>query len=62
MKAIMSLIFGVAIGWLVAHGVIATECEKLTSFYVGNQVFICKLINTENTEFNTRDSEQGGGV
>lgn len=28
-------------GWLHAHHTVATECGKLGSFYVGDQVFRC---------------------
>lgn len=30
-------------GWVIAHAVIASECEKLGSFYVGKSVYECKL-------------------
>lgn len=28
-------------GWTYAHFIVADECEKLGSFYVGDQVFKC---------------------
>lgn len=31
-----------ALGWAIAHSTVATECERLGSFYVGQKVFDCK--------------------
>lgn len=28
--------------WVAAHSSIATECDKLGSFYVGDKVYECK--------------------
>lgn len=33
----------ILIGWILAHNTVATECEKLGSFYVGDKVFKCEL-------------------
>ena len=30
------------VGWVGAHKTVATECEKLGSFYVGSNVYECK--------------------
>ena len=34
-------------GWISAHNTIATECEKLGKFYVGDKVFQCTKIDVE---------------
>jgi|694.fasta_scaffold07873_5 hypothetical protein len=39
-KMILFLL-GMFVGWIYAHNIIATECEKLGKFYVGNKVFTC---------------------
>jgi hypothetical protein len=31
------------IGWIASANTIKTECQKLGSFYVGDQVIECKL-------------------
>lgn len=36
-----AVVFGVVLGWLSAHGTIATECRKLGGFYVGDSTFKC---------------------
>lgn len=41
---IIGLFIGYNIGWLKAHNTIATECQRLGSFYVGNNVFKCNEI------------------
>ena len=33
----------VLFGWVTAHGTVATECQKLNAFYVGDKVFECRL-------------------
>lgn len=30
-------------GWIFAHNTVATECEKLNAFYVGNKVYHCEV-------------------
>jgi len=32
--------------WVAAHSTVATECEKLGAFYVGQKVYECKLKGT----------------
>lgn len=32
-----------ALTWIATHGVVATECKKLGAFYVGSEVFECKV-------------------
>ena len=39
--AIYLFLVGMLCGWVFAHSEVATECEKLNSFYVGNTVFHC---------------------
>ena len=41
MKYIACIGLGLLIGWVLAHSVIATECRKLGSLYVGKSVFNC---------------------
>ena len=40
---LIGLVVGFAGGWIQAHQTVATECEKLGSFYVGDKVYECKL-------------------
>lgn len=35
------------LGWIVAHGVIMKDCEKLGKFYVDNTVYECTTIKEE---------------
>ena len=37
-------LFGYANGWVSAHRTVATECERLGSFFVGKEVFRCVAI------------------
>jgi len=30
-------------GWIVAHNVVASECNKLGAFYVGGTVYECRV-------------------
>lgn len=30
------------LGWVIAHSIVAKECERLSGFYVGNVVYECK--------------------
>ena len=43
LSAILVFLLGIVFGWMIAHGVVATECEKLGSFYVGDKVFHCEV-------------------
>lgn len=45
---ILALIVGVAIGWVGAHQTVATECQKLGSFYVGKKVYRCTAVEDRN--------------
>jgi hypothetical protein len=38
---ILGLGIGLSVGWVIAHNIIAVECQRLSGFYVGNQIFIC---------------------
>lgn len=41
--AVVATILAVfALGWIFAHTTVATECERLGAFYVGQKVFECK--------------------
>ncbi len=39
---VCALLVAFAFGWMVAHNTVATECNKLGSFYVGSTVYECK--------------------
>jgi hypothetical protein len=41
LTAICRLFAGLFIGYVSAHNIIATECERLNGFYVGSKTFIC---------------------
>lgn len=43
--AILLVLIGGIFGWLFAHSTIATECDKLKSFYVGDKVYRCEVKN-----------------
>lgn len=36
---------GLGVGWFDAHYTVATECEKLGRFYVGERVFECRRVS-----------------
>lgn len=38
------LALGYRWGWGAAHRTVATECERLGSFYVGKQVYRCNAV------------------
>ncbi len=44
---IAGLLIGHLAGWINAHYTVASECEKLGSFYVGKKVFKCTKIETK---------------
>lgn len=37
-------------GWVMAHSVVAKECERLGGFYVGTKVFHCSEIEVRQRE------------
>lgn len=41
---VIGLFIGYNLGWLKAHNTIATECQRLGSFYVGSKTFKCTEI------------------
>ena len=43
LAAIVVFLMGSVFGWIFAHSTIATECEKLNSFYVSNRTFQCEV-------------------
>ena len=44
MAWIICILIGWFFGWIHAHSTVASECEKLGSFYVGSKVFHCAKI------------------
>lgn len=38
---LLAAVIGFSYGWVGAHKTVATECERLGSFYVGKRVFKC---------------------
>lgn len=36
---------GAVSGWVFAHATVATECERLRAFYVGDSTYICRKAN-----------------
>ena len=40
---VLSILGAFIFGYGAAHGEVATECQKLNSFYVGDNVYDCKL-------------------
>jgi len=42
---VVSLLVGYAWGWGSAHKTVATECERLGSFYVGAKTYHCTKID-----------------
>ena len=44
---ILGLICGVALGWAWAHTTIASECDRLGGFYVGERVYKCERIEVK---------------
>lgn len=51
--AIFTVIVMVGVGWHLgyvhAHYVVATECERLGGFYVGKQVYKCHAVEKKET-------------
>ena len=41
LSAIILFFIGVVFGWIFAHSTVATECDKLNSFYVGDRIYQC---------------------
>ena len=44
---LVAFLIGRSSGWTSAHCTVATECERLGSFYVGKDVYICNRIVKE---------------
>lgn len=40
---IFVIVLAFVFGWVFAHNSIATQCEKLERFYVGSDVYECKV-------------------
>ena len=47
LTALIAYLIGNLIGHATAHQVVATECEKLGSFYVGDTVYKCEKQHPE---------------
>ena len=41
---LVAFLIGRSSGWTSAHYTVATECERLGSFYVGKDVYVCSRI------------------
>lgn len=41
---VVALTVGWNLGWVQAHREVARECERLGSFYVGEQVYRCTAV------------------
>ena len=39
--ATVSMLLGLVFGWIVAHSIISTECDKLGGFYVDDKIYYC---------------------
>lgn len=39
----LTMICSFVLGWVIAHSIVAKECERLNSFYVGTAVYECKV-------------------
>ena len=42
MAVVIAFFAAIFIGWVSAHNIVAHECNKLGSFYVGNVVYECR--------------------
>lgn len=42
LTALVAALMGYRIGYEAAHKTIATECERIGAFYVGEKVYECK--------------------
>ena len=42
--AVLAFLAGKCYGWVQAHHVVATECERLGKFFVGKKVYSCVKI------------------
>ena len=47
--ALLAAFIGVLLGWGIAHGVVASECDKLGGFYVNDTVYECRQKKAQNT-------------
>lgn len=41
--ATLSIILALALTWAICHTAIGNECKKQGSFYVGDDIYDCKL-------------------
>lgn len=43
LAVLIGLLVGYGAGWRAAHITVATECERLGAFFVGERVYECTL-------------------
>lgn len=41
---LVAFLLGKSVGWTSAHQTVAIECERLGSFYVGKNVYVCSKV------------------
>ena len=46
---LVAFLLGKSVGWTSAHQTVATECERLGSFYVGKDVYVCSRVVKDET-------------
>jgi hypothetical protein len=44
MELVFACLIGVLLGWLIAHGEVATECQRQGGFYIGDKDYKCEVI------------------
>lgn len=42
-EALTGILFGLVMGWVIAHSTVATECTRLGAFYVGDTTYKCEV-------------------
>jgi hypothetical protein len=43
-EAVVGTLFGLVMGWVIAHSTVATECTRLGAFYVGSSTYKCEVL------------------
>ena len=44
MSFFAGLVVGCLCGWLYAHHVVSSECDKIGGFYVGDKIYHCTKV------------------